>query len=75
MALGKRTQVSEDRHRTQGMDTREAGVMEAVPESAVANFVGEGRANVVFELTGVDDHTGLRGMALTHLPNGMGHTG
>ncbi|KUI60743.1 Inositol-pentakisphosphate 2-kinase [Cytospora mali] len=38
--------------------------METVPESATVNFVGEGRANVVFELLGVENHTGLRGQLL-----------
>lgn len=52
--------------------TEEAADMETVPDEALVNFVGEGRANVVFELTGVDDHTNLRGMPLTpHRPAGM----
>lgn len=47
------------------MNTKRAGDMETVPESASVKFVGEGRANAVFELTGVEGLTGLRGMALT----------
>lgn len=67
MALGKRIQASEERQRTGGMNTRGADNMETVPDSANVKFVGEGRANVVFELTGVENHTGLRGIALTTL--------
>ncbi|ROW17559.1 hypothetical protein VPNG_00893 [Cytospora leucostoma] len=54
MALGKRNQESEERQGTEGTteNAREVSDMEAVPESASVNFVGEGRANVVFELTG-----------------------
>ncbi|KAJ0107574.1 inositol pentakisphosphate 2-kinase-like protein [Diaporthe amygdali] len=38
--------------------------METVPSSAVCTFVGEGAANVVFELTGVADHPNLNGQLL-----------
>lgn len=65
MALGKRIQEPEERQRTVRLHTRGANDMEAVPDSASVKFVGEGRANVVFELTGVEGHTGLRGMALS----------
>lgn len=37
--------------------------METVPSSAVCTFVGEGAANVVFELSGVEDHPDLNGTA------------
>ncbi|ROV88260.1 hypothetical protein VSDG_09027 [Cytospora chrysosperma] len=65
MALGKRIQGFEERQRTGGTNMR--GVsddMDTVPDSASVRFVGEGRANVVFELTGVEGHTGLRGQLL-----------
>lgn len=73
MALGKRIQGSEERQRTGGTNTR--GVsddMDTVPDSASVNFVGEGRANVVFELTGVEGHPGLKGMAATFAHDGRG---
>lgn len=35
--------------------------METIPPSAVCTFVGEGAANVVFELSGVEDHPDLNG--------------
>ncbi|KAF3770526.1 hypothetical protein M406DRAFT_66926 [Cryphonectria parasitica EP155] len=38
--------------------------MDTIPAPAVCRFVGEGRANVVFSLTGVDDHPNLRGQLL-----------
>lgn len=73
MALGKRIQESEERQGTEGTaSTREVSDMEAVPESASVNFVGEGRANVVFELTGVEGHPGLKGMAATFAHDGRG---
>ncbi|ROW12528.1 hypothetical protein VMCG_00736 [Cytospora schulzeri] len=64
MALGKRIQDSEERQRTGGTNTRGASDMDTVPDSAIVKFVGEGRANVVFELTGVEGYTGLRGQLL-----------
>lgn len=36
--------------------------MDTVPASATCRFVGEGRANVVFTLTGIDDCPTFRGM-------------
>ncbi|KAL1849373.1 Inositol-pentakisphosphate 2-kinase [Diaporthe australafricana] len=38
--------------------------MDTVPSLATFTFVGEGAANVVFELTGVADHPGLDGQLL-----------
>ncbi|KKY35491.1 putative inositol pentakisphosphate 2-kinase-like protein [Diaporthe ampelina] len=37
--------------------------METVPSSAICTFVGEGAANVVFELAGVEDYPDLNGTA------------
>jgi hypothetical protein len=42
--------------------------METVPSSAVGTFVGEGAANVVFELSGVGDHPDLNGTAPNFKP-------
>ena len=41
--------------------------METVPASATGKFVGEGRANLVFTLTGVDGHPTFEGMLLQRL--------
>lgn len=40
------------------------GDIETVPASATCTFVGEGRANLVFTLTGVDGHPTFRGQLL-----------
>lgn len=46
-------------------NTPKTGInMETIPSSAVCTFVGEGAANVVFELSGVEDHPGLNGQLL-----------
>lgn len=62
MALGKRIKKTEDRQRAEETNTNEPSDMETVPDSASFNFVGEGRANVVFELTGVETHKSLKGI-------------
>ncbi|PSR93965.1 inositol-pentakisphosphate 2-kinase [Coniella lustricola] len=38
--------------------------MEAIPARACCKFVGEGRANVVFSITGADGHLNLQGQLL-----------
>lgn len=64
MALGKWTQHP-DNQRTDAATTHRTDTnnMETVPPSAVCTFVGEGAANVVFELSGVEDHPDLNGTA------------
>lgn len=53
-----------DNQRTDAATTHKTDSnMETVPSSAVCTFVGEGAANVVFELSGVEDHPDLNGTA------------
>lgn len=64
MALGKWIQHP-DIQRTDAATTHRTDTnMETVPSSAVCTFVGEGAANVVFELSGVEDHPELNGQLL-----------
>lgn len=46
----------------------ELGDIENVPASATCTFVGEGRANLVFTLTGVDGHPSFQGSYICVLP-------
>ncbi|KAG8166134.1 hypothetical protein KVR01_004686 [Diaporthe batatas] len=58
-------QHSEDQRTATPNNTPKTGIeMETIPPSAVCTFVGEGAANVVFELSGVEDHPGLHGQLL-----------
>lgn len=64
MALGKWIQHPDNYQRTDAANTHRTNTkMETVPTSAVCTFVGEGAANVVFELSGVEDHPDLNGTA------------
>lgn len=51
-----------------------AGNIESVPASATCTFVGEGRANLVFTLTGVDGHSSFQGIYIQHAPHFTAHT-
>lgn len=51
-----------------------AGNIESVPASATCTFVGEGRANLVFTLTGVDGHPSFQGIYIQHAPHFTAHT-
>lgn len=62
-------QRTKERHLPAMADLRD---MESVPASATCRFVGEGRANLVFTLTGVDGHPSFKGMLLEPVHHGAG---
>lgn len=63
--MGKWVQQPDDQRNDTPNNTPKTGInMETIPSSAVCTFVGEGAANVVFELSGVEDHPGLNGQLL-----------
>lgn len=66
MALGEAPQDTQ--HRNQMAKEKNSTVVSgagddipSVPASATCKFVGEGRANLVFTLTGVDGHPSFQG--------------
>lgn len=68
MAVGKGAQVQDlERNQRTAEEPKYAAMeepddIEAVPASATCTFVGEGRANLVFTLTGVDGHSSFQGL-------------
>lgn len=68
--MGEFVQHPDDDQRNDTPDnTPKTGIdMEAIPSTAVCTYVGEGAANVVFELSNVEDHPRLAGTAPIHNP-------